>query len=52
MLSFLVMIIGLLIYFLGRYSEVKEVGKLAYFCGLFTLLMQIGATAVFGVGLC
>jgi len=56
MLSFLVMIIGLLIYFLGGHtkgspSEVKEVGRIAFFCGLFTLLMQIGSMAVFGVGL-
>lgn len=46
MLSFIVMIVGLLVYFLGRYSEVKECGKLAYFCGLFTLLMQVGSMGV------
>ncbi len=56
MLSFLVMLIGLIVYFLGGYirvspSEVKECGKLAYFCGLFTWLMQVGAMAVPGVEL-
>jgi len=43
--SFLVALIGLLIYGFAANAKLSEVGRIMFFCGMLVFTMQFGSTA-------